>query len=234
MLYDQGARIPVMPVARIPASCDGLARHNVSNALHAIAAGYLGGIEVAAMRASLSRFVMDFAHTPGRLNFHDAGAFRFLVDYAHNPDGIAKLCEFVDRLRPAGGKLVAFSAAGYNPEAIVAGNARAAAGHFDRYVCFNFRTNREKGYAGVPLLLASTLRACGVPPERVFVEESASDALDTICGLAEPGDLVVLLPGHSDRVQIWARVVAGDFPGIGGVLRDSAGHAGDVRAQDRP
>ena len=79
-------------------------------------------------------------HTPGRLNFHDAGALRFLVDYAHNPDGIAKLCEFVDRLQPAGRKLVAFSCAGYNPDSIIVGNAHAAAGHFDAYVCYNFRT----------------------------------------------------------------------------------------------
>ena len=233
VLYDQGRRIPVMQVERIPASCDGLARHNVSNALHAIAAGYLGGIGVAAMRASLSRFVMDFEHTPGRLNFHDAGAFRFLVDYAHNPDGIAKLCEFVDRLQPAGRKLVAFSCAGYNPDSIIVGNAHAAAGHFDAYVCYNFRTNCEKGYVEVPHVLARALKERGVPPGRVFVEQGASDAFDRICGLAQPGDLVVFLPGHSDRARIWARVVSGDFPAVGSALRDDRGYAGEARVQAR-
>ena len=214
VLYDQGTRIPVMRVARIPASCDGIARYNVSNALHAIAAGYLSGIGVATMRASLSRFLMNFEQNPGRLNFHDSGPVRFLVDYAHNPDGIAKLCEFLDRLQHAGRKLVAFSAPGYNPEAIIAGNARAAAGHFDAYVCYNFLTNCEKGYIEVPRILASALQESGVPPARVFLEQGASDALDRICGLAQPGDLVVFLAGYRDRPRIWARIVSGDFPAI--------------------
>ena len=43
VLDDHGQEDPVVQVKRIPASCDGLARDNVSNALHAIAAGYLAG-----------------------------------------------------------------------------------------------------------------------------------------------------------------------------------------------
>lgn len=231
VLHDLGTRIPVMPISEIPATFDGLARHNVSNALHAIAAGYLSGIEVAAMRASLSRFVMSFEHTPGRLNFHDAGAVRFLVDYAHNPDGMAKLCEFLDRLQPAGRKLLAFSAAGYNPEAIIADTARAAAGHFNAYVCYNRGKNCDQGYFEVPHILASALRASGVPPGRVFVEERASDAFDTLCRMAQPGDLVVLLAVHGEMNETWARVVSGDFPAIGVGGRDSSADAGDARAQ---
>ncbi len=231
VLYDRGTRMPVIQVARIPASCGGLARHNVSNALHAIAAAYLVGIEVAAMRASLSRFQMNFELNPGRLNFHDSGPVRFLVDYAHNPDGIAKLSEFVDRLQPAGRKLVAFSAAGYNPEAIITGNAHAAAGHFDAYVCYNFLTNCEKGYVEVPGMLARTLLENGVPPSRVFVEQGAPDALDTLCALARPGDLVVFLAGYSDRPRIWARIVSGDLPAIG--VGDACGYADAARATVR-
>lgn len=231
VLHDRGARMPVMPVAEIPATFDGLARYNVSNALHAIAAGYLSGIGVAAMRASLARFRMSFEDTPGRMNFHDAGGLRFLVDYAHNPDGIAKLCEFVDRLQPAGRKLLAFSAAGYNPEAIIADTARAAAGHFNAYVCYNRGKNCDQGYFEVPHILASALRASGVPPGRVFVEERASDAFDTLCRMAQPGDLVVLLAVHGEMNETWARVVSGDFPAIGIGGRDSSSDAGDARAQ---
>ncbi len=208
ILYDCGHRQPIIPVNDIPAAYGGMARHNLSNALHACAACHLLdiGIDGASLAAGLRHFQMNFDNTPGRMNFYDELPFRILLDYAHNPGGISRLCEFADQLPAEGRKLVAFSAASYNPEDIVRGNARAAAGHFDHYVCYNFLTNINKGDDHIPHVLAETLLGCGVAASNISVASSGLNAIDSILNMAAPGDLVVFLSGYSDRREIWERI----------------------------
>jgi cyanophycin synthetase len=142
------------------------------------------------------------------MNFFDGLPFRVLLDYAHNPGGISRLCAFADGLPARGRKIVAFSAASCNPEAIIGGNARAVAGHFDHYVCYNFLSKIKKGHDQIPHILQDTLLACSVPAGAISVENSGLDAIDSILNMTAPGDLVGFLSGYSDRREIWARITA--------------------------
>jgi len=56
---------------------------------------------------------------------------------------------------------------------------------------------------------------------------------DRICGLAQPGDLVVFLPGHSDRPTSGRGWFPAIFPAVGSALRDDRGYAGEARVQAR-
>ncbi len=67
-LYKDLLRIPVMPVNQIPATFDGAARFNVSNAMHAIAACYFTGTNIDSIRSALSGFYAGGRFTPGRMN----------------------------------------------------------------------------------------------------------------------------------------------------------------------
>jgi cyanophycin synthetase len=198
--------MPIAPVKRIPATFDGLAEYNLSNALHACAAGCLLGISVDAVREGISGFEMSFGNTPGRLNIHDGLPFRFVLDYAHNPDGIARFCAFIDRLPAQGRRIVAFSAAGYNPDSIIRANARALAGHFDLYWCYNFPRNIAAGHHDVPETLRDSLLQCGVPGHMVKVAGTGLEALEAILETAREGDLVAILSGHTERRQLWERI----------------------------
>ena len=207
VIYDRGCRVPVVALADIPATFDGAARHNVSNALHACCACYLLQVDISAIRSGISSFIMSFENTPGRMNIYGELPFQFILDYAHNPNGVSEFCRFIERLKVNGRKIVAFSAAGYNPLEITRGNAQALAGYFDQYYCFNFLGNIEKGYDHVPGCLRDALIDSGVPAEGVAVRETGMDALEEILSQAAEGDLVVFLSGRRDRKQLWERVL---------------------------
>jgi cyanophycin synthetase len=208
VLYDRDRRLPIVPGNNIPATHRGMARYNLSNALHACAACHLLdiGIDTGALAAGLEQFEMNFDNTPGRLNFYDGLPFRILLDYAHNPDGITRLCAFVDKLPAQGRKIVAFSAASYNPTEIIQGNAQAVAGHFDCYFCYNFLSNIKQEHLEIPSTLRATLLAQEVAPGNIFEAANGLEAIDRILQMAEAGDLVVFLSGHSDRREIWERI----------------------------
>ncbi len=192
-----------MPVHEIPATFDGAAAYNLVNALHACAACYLQGLEIGQLRHGLSQFQMNFDNTPGRLNFYDRLPFRVLLDYAHNPDGMSRFCKFTDALEVPGRKLVAFSAAAYNPPEVIRGNARAVAGHFDKYFCYNFPGNIKEQEDRIPFILEETLIEEGLSSSDVSVAVTCLEATRAMLEQAKPGDLVVILSGHSDRADIW-------------------------------
>lgn len=206
VLYDRGNRTPLVAVNKVPATWQGLAIHNVYNALHAGAACYLMGVSPDVVARGLSLFELNFETAPGRLNVYDGHPFRVLLDYAHNNDGIAHLCALVDQVPVAGRKIVAFSAAEDNPDELIRGNALALAGHFDDYICFNFPRNIENGHEHVPALLAAALRESGVASEHIFVAEKGTEALDTAMSRAAKGDLLVFLAGSKERNEIWRRI----------------------------
>ena len=208
VIHEGGTRLPLMDVAQVPATFEGLVRYNVANALHAAAACHLAGIDHAAIRQGLAGFRMSSDTTPGRLNFFEGLPFRLLLDYAHNPDGVARLCEFVDRIPVTGRKILVFSAPGHNTVPVIAGNERSAAGHFDHYVCFNYQRNVSKGQEDVPRVLADTLRAHGVDSGCIEIESLEMDALEKIFRLARPGDFVVFLSGVSNRPAVRERITA--------------------------
>ena len=203
VIYDSGTRNPILPVREIPATFGGAARYNLANALHASAACYLQGVKVDQLRRGLSRFHMNFENTPGRLNFYDRMPFRVLLDYAHNPDGLSHLCKFTDTLEVSGRKLVAFSAAAYNPPDVIRGNALAVAGHFDKYFCYNFPGNIKEQADQIPFILEETLMEQGLPSSDISVAVTCLEATRAMLQQAKAGDLVVILSGHSDRADIW-------------------------------
>jgi cyanophycin synthetase len=77
VIYDP-VRLPVMPVASMPATFDGLARFNVSNAMHAIAACHLSGIGLRDIKTGMASFDMSFESTPGRVYFYLDNPLRFV------------------------------------------------------------------------------------------------------------------------------------------------------------
>lgn len=85
-----------------------IGRHNVMNALQAVAACYAGGVQAGALERQLSVAVAP----PGRLEPVTASGdpFAVLVDYAHTDDAMRKVLETLaplvhDRGKPGGGRL---------------------------------------------------------------------------------------------------------------------------------
>jgi cyanophycin synthetase len=188
------ARVEAMPIA-----AGGAARHNVANALAAIAAAAGIGIPFDAVRATLRRFGRDPADNPGRANVYEIGGLRVVVDYAHNPHGMAALAATLDRL-PSERRLVMIGQAGDRDDQAIRELARAAlALRPDRVVVKEMDAYlRGRAPGEVPGLMADELRRAGLPETAISTPGTEIPAVREALGWARPGDLLVLTL-HQDR-----------------------------------
>jgi len=206
VINDECQRLPVIAIDSIPASFEGTARFNVSNAMHAISASYLFGTSIELIRIAMSGFRNDYESTPGRLNVFDDLPFRVIMDFAHNPDGIRKLVEFIDRQKVSGRKLVAFAASAGRTDAIYKGLSSALAGHFDFYFCKEHVPPENTKQNQLAPILQQGLIEAGVAADRTVVTSNGKDVIFKIFDSCEAGDLLVMLLGHVEKHQLPAYI----------------------------
>jgi len=171
--------------------------------MHAALACYLARVELDAIAEGLSGFRMSFESTPGRLNVFDELPFRVIMDYAHNVDGFIRLCSFVDQQKVSGKKILMFGFSGDRQDKDIMEAAGQLAGHFDNYVCRNFRFTRGREPGEVPGLLKAGLQAAGVREQAISLVTDHQEALERTLNQAQPGDLVVLLVGATEFISVW-------------------------------
>jgi len=206
ILYDGGQRLPVMPVANIPATFNGTAMVNVSNAMHAIAACYYAGLNIESIKMALGIFNADQEFTPGRMNVFDEFPFRIIMDFAHNPDGMQKICEFADLQSVTGRKLIAFAGLGKRSDDINKKIAQTIAGHFDFYFCKDYEPSRPPRLKFTGPFMQRILIEEGVPREATTVLTFGREVMFKIFDSCQPGDLLILLAGHSEARKIPAYI----------------------------
>jgi cyanophycin synthetase len=182
----------------------GAARHNVANALAAMAAADALGVPPVAMAAALGRFGTAPEQNPGRANVYHIGGVVVVIDYAHNPHGMAALAR-MSRAMPARRRLVMLGQAGDRTDEAIRELARAAwtAGP-DRVVIKEMeRYLRGRGAGEIPALLADEFSKLGLPPGAIARPGSELDGVRDALAWARPGDLL-LLAVHQDRPQVHA------------------------------
>jgi UDP-N-acetylmuramyl tripeptide synthase len=118
-------RKKIVPVSEIPAALAGAAKHNVSNALAAMALCRELGISGEAIRQGLAEFRGDASDNPGRGNWFEHNGVRILVDFAHNEHGMSALADMVCAL-PSERLVLAMGQAGDRLDDSIAAMTRAA------------------------------------------------------------------------------------------------------------
>ena len=214
VLRQGGRSIPVLPAAEVRIGMAGAARHNLANALAAIAGASALGLPVPAMAEGLRSFGADEADNPGRGVYREIGGVKVLVDFAHNPHGVAAIANLVATI-PAARRLVLLGQAGDRTDAELRALAAAVwAMRPDRIVIKEMESylrGREPGE--IPALLRTELSRQGAPAETVIVEDSETAAVRSAFAWAEKGDLLVLL-SHAARARTLAfldRLAAGGW-----------------------
>jgi cyanophycin synthetase len=192
----------------IPITIDGTAEHNLSNAMHAMAASSYLGVDPRVIGSSMRHFESSYEHTPGRLNIHDNGLFRVVMDIAHNQDGFRKLASFVGRQQVSGRKLISFSLSGDRTRELVDKATRELAGSFDHYVVRAFRRKRLMSYEEVISGLRNGLLRAGVDVNRISTEESFDGEIERFLSMGRPGDLLVFISGTPDIHSSWKRITS--------------------------
>jgi cyanophycin synthetase len=200
-IHDRQKRLPVIPVNQVPATFDGAARFNVSNAMHAAAASYLAGTEIESIRSALSKFKAGTELTPGRMNVFDDLPFKIIIDYAHSPDSVKKVCEFVDKQDVSGRKLIAFSGSTERVDLQNRHVASEIAGHFDFYFCKDYQGPDQVERGFIAPFMQQVLIEEGVPEANTTVLTYGKEVIFNILDACEPGDLLVMLLGTFEKVS---------------------------------
>lgn len=178
----------------VPMTLSGAAKHNVSNALAAIAASFAMGLPPEVISAGLTGFRSDPQDNPGRLNlFHHNGA-RVFVDYAHNPHSIAAVCAALAGM-PAKRRFLMISQPGDRSDLDIA-EAATTALRFGPDVCVVAEIAdylRGRALGETPRLLTSAARGAGLSEGQITQASSPSDGAAQILAQLGAGDLALLL-----------------------------------------
>ena len=196
------ARTPVLRTGDAPFTFGGTARHNVANALAAVAAATELGIPLSAIADALRSFGKKPADNPGRANLYEVGGARILVDYAHNAHGIMALVGLAQGIA-ATRRLVMVGGAGDRQDEAIREMARAAAGlQPDRVIVKDAEQYlRGRTLGEVPALLADEFTRLGTPASSISRALSELEGVRDALTWARPGDLLVLAV-HQDRRQV--------------------------------
>ncbi|HZA91301.1 MAG TPA: Mur ligase family protein, partial [Gemmatimonadales bacterium] len=202
VLLRGGERTPVVPTRDAPFTFGGTARHNVANALAAVAAALELGIPIEAIAEALRSFGKKPADNPGRANLYEVGGARILVDYAHNAHGMSALVGLAQRI-PADRRLVMVGSAGDRQDEAIREMARAASSlPPDRVIVKDAEQYlRGRTLGEIPALLADEFTRLGTPVSSISSAMSELEGVRDALTWARPGDLLVLAV-HQDRRQV--------------------------------
>jgi len=204
VLIQRDARTVLATVDAMPFALGGAARHNMANALAAIAAAGALGIDGGAVRRALARFGRTPGDNPGRANQIELGGVHLFLDYVHNPHGMGALAAALERY-PSRRRLVLIGQAGDRDDASIRELARAAlALRPDRVVLKEMDAYlRGRAPGEVPALMTSALVDAGFPREAIVAAPDEVAGVRAALAWAAAGDLLVL-GIHQDRRAVMA------------------------------
>ncbi|MEH6651077.1 MAG: cyanophycin synthetase [Motiliproteus sp.] len=212
-IFDNGAHIPLLWTHLIPATLEGKATHNVQNAMFAAALAFSLNKSIGDIQHGLRTFSTTFFQAPGRMNVYDEHPFRVILDYAHNPDGIRCMSELASKLDVEGKRIVVIAGPGDRRDEDLDEIAKAAAGHFDIYICKADDNRRGRGHDEVPQRVARVLKEQGISEANILVVPDEVEAIDKALGLAVQNDLVMVFGDAISRS--WKQII--HFDGKSGV-----------------
>lgn len=101
IIYAEGNKtVSLLKIRDIPITMGGRAKHNLENALAAIAAALCLQLKPEIILRGVTQFKPDFEHNPGRLNLIESGGVKILIDYGHNIAGYEAVLNYVRQLNP--------------------------------------------------------------------------------------------------------------------------------------
>jgi cyanophycin synthetase len=194
------SRADIIKVDELPITHKGLARHNIQNAMAAIAAAEQLGLALKDITAAAREFEASPAFNYGRLNFIEGFPFTVIVDYAHNKDAFETFCAFMKSLDVPGRKICTFGLNGVRlSDAAVLDTVAALAPHFDVFAPCDWAHPKLRR-AGLREVMRQGLLSAGVRKESIFTFDPEGEGVQFCLRSARKGDLVAILGGVRDHV----------------------------------
>ncbi len=207
VLHQAGQRTPAIRTADIPATLQGQAAFNVQNALAATLACVAHGVPSGEVAQALQSFTSSFEEAPGRLNVYDGHAFRVILDYAHNAAGLRALGDLIQKLRVNHSRVLGMvSIPGDRRDEDIFEVGQVAAQIFDELIFREAPDGRGRPTGDVMEKLTEGALMGGFPAARIHRVLDEQAAVEATLRMANPGDLVVLLP--TAIAAVWAQVLS--------------------------
>jgi UDP-N-acetylmuramyl tripeptide synthase len=191
-LHVRGETTALLPAAEVAMSMDGLARHNLSNALGAALLSRQLGADASAIARGLRE--AEDADNPGRMGRYQIGGATLLIDFAHNPHGLEALFD-VARALPAERRLLLIGQAGdRRDQDIRTLAAEAWALGLDRIIVKEMASYaRGRSHGEVAGILRDAFLELGADEGMLGYCETELDGVREAIDWALAGDLAVLL-----------------------------------------
>jgi cyanophycin synthetase len=208
VIAEGSRRTRVLPLADIPITFGGRARHMVENVLCATGAAVALEIAPADIAQALNTFGDDESDNVGRLHLYAVQGASVILDYAHNEVGLEHLLQLAESYRGEGGRLISIiGTAGDRTDDALREIGRLAARASDQVIVKETR-RYLRGRPSVDAMTAlylEGLRAGGNPPHVVASDEPA--ALTIALEHLRPGDVLAKMcieSGPESRARLKA------------------------------
>ena len=179
-------------VREVPLTMQGIARHNVANALAAAALTWCLGATLPEIGKGLRSMSQD--DNPGRCNLYALDGRKILIDFAHNPAAMQALFAMAEAI-PAERRVLCFGQAGDRPDDLIEELSRDAyAMGLERVIVSElaqYHRGREEGE--VFQVIRRELKRLGMATESIEHYDEELESLDAALKWAEAGDLVIML-----------------------------------------
>lgn len=201
ILYGTGGQtVRFAKAADLPVTIGGLAKHNIANALAALAAARGLGLSI----RQLGEAVMTFHPTPeqskGRFNMEYVAGRVLITDYGHNPAGLNAVYEAVQAI-PKQRLITVASAPGDRPDGAIAEMGRIAGRHSDFFVIKEDEDLRgRQPLESAALLEAGALQA-GMPAERTHIIPNEGEAYRAAWEMSDFGDVILMFYEDFNEVE---------------------------------
>ena len=202
----------IVRVADVVLARGGTARHNIENAIGAVALAAALGVPSAAIARTLRTFGRDDSDNPGRMVELEIGGVRVVVDFAHNPDGIAVLFAATAHIQAAR-RLLLLGQAGDRDDGALRALAAEAWRHRPDHIVLKEMDKYLRGrlHGETTAVMKAELTRLGAPHERVSVQPTEMDGVRDVLGRARGSDLLLLtVHSHYDDVVSYLRRLRDD------------------------
>ena len=192
-------------VREVPLTMQGIARHNVANALAAAALTWCLGASLGEIGRGLASMSQD--ENPGRCNLYELNGRRVLIDFAHNPAAMQALFTMAESI-PAARRVLCFGQAGDRPDSLIEELTRDAYTiGLERVIVSELaQYHRGREHGDVYRIIRSELLRLGMTADGIDHHEEELESLDAALAWAAEGDLVIMLALGASRA-VRARLV---------------------------
>ncbi|HWR60674.1 MAG TPA: cyanophycin synthetase [Clostridia bacterium] len=186
-----GVELPFIEAKSIPATMDGILKHNICNSMAAIAGAIGMSLPIESIINGLSTFRCDSVTNPGRFNIYDVNGIKVILDYGHNIDGYRVVIDSLEKMKT--GRLIGvIGTPGDRTDSSTITIGNMCGNCFDRIYIKEDRDRRGREPGEIAALLEKGCKMGSIKPSEILIELAEEKALEKAIVYSSPGDIVIV------------------------------------------